>query len=209
MPKRNPDELKLISANIFTNSDESLMSIAILNALEILNAKNNPLVKIPTRKELTKLLKNTQFDNFCKVFDELNHVRIRKVPCIEATGEVGMISLNHPIKGLVHCLVYRDKTIGEYDYKLINSGLGNDEIIIDVDKFNDKLEYEGGSYYQIFLDTGTKEIVEHKEFSCNECCHYAIEKSRDICLYDNTELVDTNHCCNKYLNCFKWNTINN
>lgn len=184
------------------------MSVAILNALELLKAKENPLVKIPNRKELTKLLKNTNFDNFCKVFDELNHIRIREVPCLEAIGDVGIVPINHPILGMTYCLAYRDKTIDEFEYKLVNSGLGNDEVVMHVAKhFNDKLEYKNEPCYQIFLDTGSKQKIEHNEYSCNECCHYSIAGKKDFCLYDNTELTTSEQCCNKYFDCFKWHKI--
>ena len=58
MAKRNNDEDKFIKINPVNNSEESLISVAILNALIALEADKNELVKIPTRKELTKLLKN-------------------------------------------------------------------------------------------------------------------------------------------------------
>ena len=184
------------------------MSVAILNALEILNAKENPLVTIPTRKDLTKLLKNTDFNNFCKVFDELNHVRIREVPCLEAIGNVGIVPINHPVLGMLYCLAYRDTSISEFEYKLVNSGLGNEVVTIHVTKhFNEKLECPNEPCYQIFLDTGSKQTIEHKEYSCNDCCHYAIQRNKDFCLYDNTELTTTNSCCSKYFDCFKWHKI--
>jgi hypothetical protein len=184
------------------------MSVAILNALELLNAKENPLVKIPTRKELTKLLKNASFDNFCKVFDELNHIRIREVPCLEAIGNVGIVPIDHPILGMTYCLAYRDNTIDEFEYKLVNAGLGTDEVTIHVSKhFNDKLECKNEPCYQIFLDEGEKHRVEHKEFSCNECCHYSIQNHKDVCLYDNEQMEGSDHCCNRYFDCFKWNKI--
>lgn len=208
MAKRSTSEIKFISINPFNNSSESLISVAILNALILLQADKNKLVKVPSRKELTKLLKNVQFDNFCKAFDEINHVRIRKVPCLEAVGVVGIVIIAHPIIGAVPCLAYRDQTITDMQYKLVNSGLGEDEVTIHViEHYNEKLEIKGSECYQIFLDTGSKEEVEHKEFSCNDCSHYAIEGKEEICLYDKEILTSTTKCCNKYLDCFKWNSI--
>lgn len=187
------------------------MATAILNALSFLEADKNPLVKIPTRKELSKLLKNSPLETFCKVFDELNGVRIRRVPCIEAIGRCGIISLNHPILGNIQCFAYRDKTIKEDEYKLVNSGLGNLEVTIDVIRdFNGKPLEGEDDFYQIFLNTGDKVPVEHKEYSCNDCNFYSIaDKSNesDICLYDNKPITDQNSCCNKYCNCFKWYEI--
>lgn len=184
------------------------MSTAILNALTILKAEENPLVKIPSKKELTRLLKTSNFDTFCRVFDELNHIRIREVPCLEAIGEVGIVPIDHPILGMTYCLAYRDETIDEFEYKLVNSGLGQDEVTIHVTKhFNDKLECKNECCYQIFLDTGSKSKIEHKEYSCNECCHYAIQNNKDVCLYDNEQMSTSDQCCSKYFDCFKWNTI--
>lgn len=167
-----------------------------------------PQSSIPTRKELTKLLKVADFDNFCKVFGELNKVHIRKVPCLEAIGKAGIVYLDHPIIGPVPCFAYRDKNLTEYQYKLVNSGLGKDEVEIDVVKqFNDKLEAKGFDCYAIFLDTGSKQIIEHKEYNCNDCNLYSIDGHKDVCLYDLKEIENTNICCNKYCNCFKWQEI--
>lgn len=184
------------------------MSVAILNALEILKANENPLVKIPTRKELTKLLKNANFNSFCKVFDELNHIRIREVPCLEAIGEVGLVPIAHPILGTIYCLAYRDISIGEFEYKLVNSGLGQDEVVIHVTRhFNDRLECKEEPCYQVFLDYGDKQKLKHDKYSCNECSHYLVRDNKDICLYDNEELEDLDQCCNCYFDCFKWNKV--
>ena len=106
MAKRDHDESQFIKINPLTNSAESLISVAILNALVILEADKNPLVKIPTRKELTKLLRNAKFENVCKALDEVNGIRIRPVPNMESTGTAGIVQIDHPVKP-IYCSVYR------------------------------------------------------------------------------------------------------
>ena len=206
MAKRNNDQIKLIKINPLNNSDESLIAIAILNALTILEAEKNELVKIPERKELTKLVKNAKLDNILKALDEVNNIRIRKVPCMEATGPVGIVYIDHPIR-ILPCLIYRKPELKDGQMILVNSGLGGDEIIIDEELFNNKLVVNEQLYsaYQIFLNTGTKNIFKDKELSCNSCnrLHFASGKE-DICLYDNTIITDCNQCCNKFTDCFKW-----
>lgn len=204
MSKRNNDQVKLIKINPITNSDESLIAVAILNALIVLEAEKNELVKIPQRKELAKLLKNTKLDNLIKALDEVNNIRIRKVPAIECTSRVGIVFINHPLK-ILPCTVYRDTTIRDGQIKLVNSGLGDDEILIDEQLFNDRLVVENYSAYQIFLNSGSKKIFKDKELDCNDCNHYNWDSTGEIiCLYDNQPIIDCTQCCNKFTDCFKW-----
>lgn len=213
MAKRNKDENKFIKIKPFSNTRESLLSVAILNALTLLEADKNPLVKIPTRKELTKVLKvSSNFNTVCKVLDEVNGIRIREVTALEAIGECGIVTINHPIIGYFPAFAYRDKTITEYEYKIINTGLGEDEFIINAQHFYSKITHENdpeAKYYQIFLNTGDKQLSDKpiNDCCCESCDHlfYDIEGDKDEhCLYDNTRLENTNGCCNKFANCFKW-----
>lgn len=205
MAKRNNDQTKLIKINPITNSDESLIAVAILNALTILKAEENELVKIPERKELTRLLNNAKLDNVINALDEVNNIRIRKVCCVEATSVTGIVYINHPLKP-IPCLVYRDRTLEDGQIKLVNSGLGDDEILINEYLFNERLVIDSQLYsaYQIFLNTGSKNIFKDKEYSCNECNRLSFEDKEDICLYDNTIITDCNQCCDKFIDCFKW-----
>lgn len=154
---------------------------------------------------MTKLLKNAKLENIIRALDEVNGIRIRPVVCIEATGPVGIIYLEHPIAGKLPCLVYRNENLSENQLHLINSGLGDDIVTLTETEFNEKLaisdEIQG---YQIFLNTGTKEIVKDKELSCNSCNRYTFKGKDDICLYDNEKINDCNSCCNKYIDCFSW-----
>lgn len=206
MAKRSDDQIKFIKVNPLNNSDESLIAIAILNALTILKAQENELVKVPGRKELSKLLKNTKLDNIIKALDEVNNIRIRKVNCVEDTSLVGIVYINHPLK-ILPCLVYRDPSLKDGEMKLVNSGLGEDEIIISEYLFNDRLAIDDESYlaYQIFLNTGDKILIDQEDLSCNECnrLHFN-DNQEDICLYDNTLISNCNQCCNKFIDCFKW-----
>ena len=205
MAKRNHDEDKFIKINPLTNSTESLISVALLNALIILKAEENPNVKIPSRKELTKLLKNAKFDNVCKVLEELNGIKIRPVVNMESTGEAGIIQMNHPVKP-VYCTIRRGEGItGEFEIQLINSGLGDDIVTLREERFLECLNFSDVTHYQIMLDTGKKEIFKDEHCSCENCCRYFIDNNRDdVCLYDDESISDTDICCNKYLDCFKW-----
>lgn len=205
MAKRNNDEDKLIKINPIYNSEESLISVAILNALTILKAEENPLVKIPTRKELTKLLKTAKFENAIRALDEVNNIRIRPIPCMEATGPVGIIYIDHPVTGKLPCTIYRNENLSEYQFHLINSGLGDDVVCIDETTFNERLaisdEIQG---YQIFLNTGTKTTFKDKELSCDSCNRYSFNDKDEICLYDKEKITDCTICCNKFIDCFSW-----
>lgn len=205
MAKRNNNQVKLIKINPINNSNESLIAVAILNALILLKAEENELVKIPERKELTKLLKNAKFENVIKALDEVNNIRIRPVLGIEDTSGVGLFALNHPIKGKIPCLVYRDTTLLDGQIKIVNSGLGDDELVTSEQVINDKLLEDNHFAYQIFLNTGSKNIFKDKELSCNDCNHYNINsEGEEICLYDNEQIKDCNQCCSKFIDCFKW-----
>jgi len=204
MAKRSNDSPKLIKINPLNNSDESLIAIAILNALIILRAKENNLIKIPERKELTKLLKNAKLDNILKALDEVNGIKIKKVLGVEDTSLTGIVYINHPLK-VLPCLVYRNPSIKDGQIKLVNSGLGDDEVLISEQLFNEKLFVDNIFAYQIFLNTGTKEFFKDKELSCNDCNHYSFNsEGEDICLYDDMNIKDCNQCCNKFIDCFKW-----
>ena len=205
MAKRDHDESQFIKINPLTNSAESLISVAILNALVILEADKNPLVKIPTRKELTKLLRNAKFENVCKALDEVNGIRIRPVPNMESTGTAGIVQIDHPVKP-IYCSVYRKEgETGEFDLKLVNSGLGDDVVSITEATFNSKLLIDDAIHYQILLNTGEKQEKADSECSCEDCNRYYIGANKeDVCLYDNNTINDTSICCNKYLDCFRW-----
>lgn len=179
------------------------MSVAILNALKLLDAENVEGVKIPSRKELTKLLKNTQVDNLFKALDEVNHIRIRRVPAMECTGTVGIVGIAHPVNTF-YCLIHRDPSIKDGEIKLTNAALGEDTVIIKEETFNDKLYSMYTANYQIFLDTGEKQPEVREGCSCNDCAHYCFDNEKETCLYDNSNVTDSNYCCNKYTDCFKW-----
>ena len=136
----------------------------------------------------------------------MNNIRVRPIPCIEATSEVGIVFINHPILGKFPCLVYRDRDLLDNQVYLVNSGLGDDVIIVTEEQFNDKLaisdEIQG---YQIFLNTGDKDVFKDKELSCNSCNRLDFQTGEEICLYDNKKITDCNNCCNKYIDCFTWN----
>lgn len=203
MAKRSNDSFKLIKINPMNSSQESILATAILNALTVLKAEENELVKIPERKELTKLLKNAKLENIINALDEVNNIRIRKVPCIEATGIAGIVYINHPIKSPLPCLIYRNPKYEEDYFVLVNCGLGYDELIIKEEVYNQKLANDI-ECYQIFLNTGTKNIFKDKELSCECCSHYIFDSNKDICLYDNTAITDCSQCCNKFVDCFSW-----
>lgn len=116
--------------------------------------------------------------------------------------------MNHPIVGRIPCLAYRDRDLTEFQFYLVNSGLGDDVVIITDEDFNSKLAISDNVQgYQIFLNTGDKSIIENEEVDCNSCDRLSFCDKENICLYDNKEIVNINMCCNKYIDCFKWQQI--
>ena len=153
---------------------------------------------------MTKLIKNAKFDNVCKVLEELNGIKIRPVVNMESTGEAGIVQINHPVKSL-YCTIRRGEGVtGEFEIQLINSGLGDDVVLLREERFLECLNFSDVTHYQILLDTGDKKEFKDEMCSCENCCRYLIDNKDDRCLYDDKIILDTNNCCNKYLDCFKW-----
>ncbi|MBQ3421206.1 MAG: hypothetical protein IJH34_05975 [Romboutsia sp.] len=224
MAKRNNDKNKFIKINPINNSEEGLMAVALLNALTLLEAEKNPLVKIPNRKELTKLFKTAKMENIIKALEEVNNIRIRPIIGIEETADVAIIFIDHPIVNKIPCLAYRTKelskekveminsSVGDNVVLLVNSGLGEDILAITEEQFNNRLQIPDNTNrniiqgYQVILNTGEKEILDNEEVDCNDCNRLHFEGLNEICLYDNKKIDDCNKCCNKYINCFNWKT---
>ena len=211
MSKRSSNPNKFIKINSVNNNEASLLTVAILNALILLRADNNPKVTIPLRKELAKIIKNTSFKNVCRALEEVNNIKIREVPNIESVGLCGIAYIKHPIVGSIPVFIYRNKEIEENQYILVNSALGEDEIIVNYDTIISELtsnRFEDNKYYQIFLYTGEKDYIESSiSNNCDSCDRLYLDSEdnwKEYCLYDNRALDNTKGCCNKYINCFKW-----
>ena len=211
MSKRNSNPNKFIKINSINNSESTLLAVAILNALILLKGEENPLVKTPLRKELSKIIKNTSFKNVCRVLEEVNGIKIRKVSSIESIGQCGIVYLKHPIVNSIPVFIYRNKNLEEDQYVIVNSALGDDELIVNCDTINSQLidnKLEEINCYQIFLNTGIKDYIETSDFNnCDSCDRLYLDSNnnwQENCLYDNTLLNHTKGCCNKYINCFKW-----
>lgn len=209
---RTSSKEKFIKINPLHNTHETLIVIAILNALIYLKANQNPAVICPTRKELTKIIKSkAQFKSILKALEEVNKIAIRPVPDMEAIGQCGIITIDHPVCGPIPVFAYRNKYINEFEYILVNSGLGDDEITVDVHTLHNRVQpvEEEALFYQIFLKTEEKVMANEisDRFQCETCDHYGLDVKnnfQETCLFDNSFIENTRCHCNKYVNNFKW-----
>lgn len=191
-------------------------SVALLNNLLFLEAENNDKVVIPTKKQLDtafnlKSGNGTVNESVFKVLSDVNHITIREVSCIDSLSQSAIITIQHPIYGLMYIFVYQTENIPLDHYIMVNSLLGETEIVVSNLKLEELLPPESAQkFYRVVLPFDKEYLKLPENFKCAkkdhglpscDCCdNYYFKKDKDYCLIDNSE-IDLTKVCNLFTNC--------
>lgn len=191
-------------------------SVALLNNLLFLEAENNDKVILPTKKQLDtafnfKSGNNTISESVLKVLEDVNHINVREVDCIDQLSQSAIVAIQHPIYGLLYIFVYQTDSIPLDHYIIVNSLLGDTEILVSNLKLEELLPPESAQkFYRVILPFDKEYLnlpdnfkcanKDHGKPTCDCCDNYYIKKNKDYCLLDNSE-IDVSKICNHFTNC--------